>query len=113
MVIIFDRVGLHKNMSKTNSMVFTPGFIWGQQGVEAYKQIDTGEVPAFRKRDKNRVSFEDYGGGGVTASSLRHHMKRSNVIVLHHIIVVDVRGVGTETYKVLFPRVFKSVECLV
>ena len=66
MVRIFDRVGLHKNLSKTNSMVFTPGFIWSQQGVEAYKQIDTGEVPAFRKRDKNRVSFEDYGGGGYS-----------------------------------------------
>ena len=35
MVRIFERIGLQKNMSKTKSMMFTPGLIWVQQGVEA------------------------------------------------------------------------------
>ena len=37
MVRIFERLVLQKNMSKTKSMVCTPGFIWVQQGVESYK----------------------------------------------------------------------------
>ena len=46
-VIIFEKVGLQKNLSKTKSMVFTPGFIWGHELADAYKQIATGEGPTF------------------------------------------------------------------
>ena len=47
MVRIFDRVGLQKNMGDTKAIVFTPGFIWGQQVVEAYKRREIGEGVAF------------------------------------------------------------------
>ena len=41
MVTMFDRVGLHTNLRKTKSMVFTPGLIWFQQGAAAYKRRAT------------------------------------------------------------------------
>ena len=42
MIIMFKRVGLQTNLSKTKAVICTPGFIWGQQGVEAYKRVSTG-----------------------------------------------------------------------
>ena len=42
MVRMFDRVGLQKNLNKTNAMICTPGFIWGQQVSEAYKRQAIG-----------------------------------------------------------------------
>ena len=39
-VTMFERVGLNTNIIKTKTMVLPPGFIWVQQGVEAYKQRD-------------------------------------------------------------------------
>ena len=36
MVRMFERVGLQKNLIKTKAMVYKLGFIWDQQGVEAY-----------------------------------------------------------------------------
>ena len=42
MVIMSERVGLQKNLSNTKAIVGTPGFIWGHQGVEAYKQRAAG-----------------------------------------------------------------------
>ena len=49
----------------------------------------------------------------MAASSLRHHMERSHGIVLTRVREVDVGGGGPETYKLLFLRILKSVECLV
>ena len=42
MVRIFERVGLQTNQSNMNAMVCTPGFVWFQQGEEAYKRRATG-----------------------------------------------------------------------
>ena len=55
MVRIFERVVLHTNLSKNNSMVCIPGFIWGHQGFEAYNWRDTGEGPTFWERKGTRV----------------------------------------------------------
>ena len=38
MVRMFERVGLQTFLNKTKAMICTPGFIWGQQGAEAYKR---------------------------------------------------------------------------
>ena len=38
MVRMFGRVGLQKNLNKTNAMICTTGFIWGQQGSKLYKR---------------------------------------------------------------------------
>ena len=47
----------------------------------------------------------------MTVSSLCHHMERSHRIVLTQIRGVDFGVVGTQTYRVLFPQIFNSVEC--
>ena len=44
MVRIFKRVVLQTNLDKTKDMICMPGFIWGQQGADAYKRRATGEV---------------------------------------------------------------------
>ena len=38
MVRMFERVELQKNLGKTKEMVCTLVFIWGQQGIAAYKR---------------------------------------------------------------------------
>ena len=43
--------------------------------------------------------------------SLRHHMERSHGIFLPNVRGVDVGGERPETYKVLLPRIWKSLEC--
>ena len=86
MVIMFKRVGLKTNLSNTKAMVFTPGFIWGQQGVDAYKWRAMGEGPTFQERKRTRVSCKECGGG-MSDFSLRHHMERS-----HGIVLPQVRG---------------------
>ena len=43
--------------------------------------------------------------------SLWNHMEISHGIVLTHIRGVYIRVGGTETYKVSFPHILKSVEC--
>ena len=80
-------------------MVCTPGFIWGQLGVEAYKRRATREGPTFWERKRTRVSCEE-GGGAMAAYSLRHNMERSYGIVLPQVRGADIRGRGPETYKV-------------
>ena len=42
-VRMFKRVGMQTNLGNTKSMVWTPGFIWGQQMTVVYKQRVTGE----------------------------------------------------------------------
>ena len=51
-VSMLERVGLQKNLGKTKSMVFTPGFIWGRQGTSTYKRRASGEGGTFRKWKK-------------------------------------------------------------
>ena len=45
MVRMFERFILQTNLNKTKAVIFTPGFIWGHQGAEAYKRRATGEGP--------------------------------------------------------------------
>ena len=47
----------------------------------------------------------------MSLSSLWYHMQRSHGIVLPQIRGVDLGGGGPESYKVLLPRILKSVEC--
>ena len=49
----------------------------------------------------------------MAASSLRHHIERAHGRVLPQVRGVDVRGGGLEVYKVSFPWILKSVDCLV
>ena len=41
-VRIFERFGFQTNLDKTKTMICTLGFIWRQQGAEAYKRQATG-----------------------------------------------------------------------
>ena len=109
MVRMFDRVGLQTNLNNTKAVICTPGFIWGQQGAEAYKKRATGEVPTFRERKKTRVSCDECGET-MAASSLRHHMERAHGILFLQVRGVGVGGGGLEVYKVSFPRILKSVD---
>ena len=61
-VRMFGRAGLQKYLSKTKSMLFLLGLIWGQQGVEAYNRRATGEGPTFQERKRTRVSCKECGG---------------------------------------------------
>ena len=49
----------------------------------------------------------------MAASYLIHHMERSHGIVMPQVRGLDIGGRGPYIYKVLFPRILKSVECLV
>ena len=89
-----------------------PGFIWVQQGVDAYKQRYTGEGPTFQERKRSRVSCDDCGGK-MADYSLQHHLDRSHGLVLPQVRGVYIGGGGSDIYKVLLPQILKSVECLV
>ena len=52
---MFDRVGLKTNLGKTKSILCTPGFIRGKQGVAAYNRRVKGEGTTFRDQKINRV----------------------------------------------------------
>ena len=58
MVRMFERVVLQTNLKKTKAMIYMPGFVYGQQVVEAYKRRATGEGPNFWERNRTRVSCE-------------------------------------------------------
>ena len=55
MVRLFGRVVLITNLGNTKAMVFTPGFVWGQQGTAAYNRRATGDRGAFLDQKKIRV----------------------------------------------------------
>ena len=90
MVRMFERVGLQTNLNKTKGVICTPGFIWGQQGAEAYKRKATGEGPTFRESNRTRVRCEECGDT-MAAYSIRHNMERANGIVLPQVKGVDFR----------------------
>ena len=109
-VRMFERVGFQTNLNKTKAMMCTTGFIWVQQGDEAYKRRSAGEGPTFRESKIIRVSCK-VCGETMAASSLQHHMDRAHGRLLPQVRGVDVGGVGLEIYKVSFPRIIKSVDC--
>ena len=80
-VRMFKIVVIQTNLGKTNSIVCTPGIIWGQHGVAVYKQRGTGEGDTFEGQKKTRVSCEECGTA-MTALSLRHNMEISHGIVI-------------------------------
>ena len=55
MVEMFGRIVLETKLEKTKAMVFTPGFIWGQIGKEAYKWRVTGGGDIRRGNGLGRV----------------------------------------------------------
>ena len=109
MVRMFERFGLQTNLNNTKAVICTTGFIWGQQGAEAYKLRATGEGPTFRERNKTRLSCEECVET-MAASSLRHHIDRAHVRVLPQVRGVDVGVVGLEVYKVSFIRILKLMD---
>ena len=48
MVAMFLRMGLEKNLEKSNTMVCTPGYIRVKWGEKAYKRQATGEGATYR-----------------------------------------------------------------
>ena len=56
MVDMFCRVRLETILEETKATVFTPGFVWGQIGEEAYKRRATSEGATFQERKQTRVS---------------------------------------------------------
>ena len=85
---MFERVGLQTNLNKTKGVICTPGFIWGQQGAEAYKRKATGEGPTFRERNRTRLRCEECGDT-MAAYSIHHNMERAHGIVLPQVKGMD------------------------
>ena len=109
---MFERIGLQKNLGKIKAMVFTPGFIWVQQGPATYMRRATGEGATFWEIKKTRVICAERRGK-MAVSSLCHHTERSHSIVLPHTRGVDIGGRGSKNYVVSFPLILKLVEYLV
>ena len=109
MVRMFEIVGLQTNLDKTKAMICTPGFIWGQQGSDVYKQRATGEGTKFWERKRTMVSCE-MCGEKISASSLRYHMEITHVRVLLQVRGVDFGGGVLEVYKVSFTWLLKLVD---
>ena len=106
---MFEIVGLQKKLGNTKATVCTTGFIWGKQGVAAYKQRATGEGETSRKQKKTRVSYDECRTM-MEALLLHHHMECAHGKVMPH-----TQGWMSEEdnrrYMVSFPRVMKSVDC--
>ena len=54
-VAMFRMMGLETNLDKTNSMVCTSRFVWGEWGEQAYMQQATGKRVTFRERKNIQV----------------------------------------------------------
>ena len=54
LVVLFDRVGLRKNVGKTFGMVCRHFQAAGNQLEATYMRRITGEVPTYRERHKGR-----------------------------------------------------------
>ena len=98
------------NLNKTKNMICTPGFIWGKQVAEAYKQRATGEGPTFREMKRTRLRCDECGET-ISASSLQHHMYRAHGRLLPQVRGVDVGRGGLEVYKISFPCILNLVDC--
>ena len=110
MVRVFKRFGLQTILNNKKAVICTLGFIWGQQGSEAYKRRATEEGPTFQERNRTRVSCEECGEI-MAAYSLRHHMDIAHGRVLSQVGGVYVRIGGLDVYKLSFPWILKSVDC--
>ena len=44
---MFEQVDIYKNLGKTKSMKFSPGFIWDHLGKDYYKRRVTGKSTTF------------------------------------------------------------------
>ena len=53
---MFRRLVMETNLKNSNTMVCTPGYIWGKWGKHAYKIWSTGEVETYRERKRLWVS---------------------------------------------------------
>ena len=109
-VAMFRRMGLEKNLENNKTIVFTPGFVWGEWGEQACKRRATGEGATFREQNRLRVSYAKCRVT-VAQSSLKHHMSSQHVICVPHERWVDEKGYGPSTYVVSFPRVLQLVRC--
>ena len=109
-VAIFRRMGLETNMEKTNTMVCTPRFIWGEWGDHAYKQQAMREGDTFRERKRLRVSFSKCRVM-IAQYYLNQHMLSQNGICVPHTRVVSEKGEGRTTYVVSLPRVLQLIIC--
>ena len=74
---MFRRMGLEKNLENTETLVCTPGYIWGKWSEVAYKCRATGEGETFRERNRARVSCK-VCGVTVVVSFLKGHMLRQH-----------------------------------
>ena len=71
-VEIFERVGLQTNMSKTLTMICTPGQIRTQQPTESYRQMQRGRVMALEWNSRDIKCRQC--GKVLQASSLSRHL---------------------------------------
>jgi hypothetical protein len=72
LVNLFEQVGPETNMSKTQTMIFTPGHIWTQLSSGSYHQMMQGRVTAS---EWNSHDVEcNQCGKEMKASSLGHHL---------------------------------------
>ena len=76
-----ERVGFQTNLNKTKGVICKPGFIWGQQGSEAYKRQAIEEGPNFWESKRTRVCCKECGDT-MDSSPMRHHMERAHGVVL-------------------------------
>ena len=59
MVVLFDRVGLRTNVSKTVDMVYRPYQAAENHSEAAYRRWITGEGRTYRECQKGRVSCRE------------------------------------------------------
>ena len=91
MVGIFKRVGLRRNIGKTNL---------GKTGESSVQEKINGGGGHGPGVEENQGKLQGVRGGAMTASSLCHHMERTHGIVLPQTRGVDIgRGI-LETYMV-------------
>ena len=100
----------HFHLGKTRVMVCTSGFIWGKQGVSAYKWRAMGGGYTFRYRNKTRLSCKECGMTMVELL-LWNHTERVHGVFMPQTCGVDIVRVVTEIYVVSFQQVLKSVSC--
>ena len=74
---MFEQVGLHTNLGKTNETTCTPSFILWNLGKEAYKQQHMGKCANFGGQKHKKVSFSKCSVT-IMMFSIRKHMERTN-----------------------------------
>ena len=80
-------MGLETNINKSNTMVCTPGYIWGKWREHAYKIRVTREGATYRERKRLLVNCAEFGVM-VPQSYIKQRMAS-----LHGLCVPQTRGV--------------------